>query len=137
MTRGNAGIYQIWKVMCINCIIFFFNCMAYTRLQQKWKHNYFSFLIFFLLLIFFYLSIFRISFNNILINNLCNSLLLMGTVYEFIFIYVCHYKFNREIRFRKIKIYSVCQFVFANKYILCRNLVITVNKNSMLPRSNL
>lgn len=97
MTRGNAGIYQIWKVMCINCIIFFFNCMAYTRLQQKWKHNYFSFLIFFLLLIFSYLSIFRISFNNILINNLCNSLLLMGTVYEFIFIYVCHYKFNREI----------------------------------------
>lgn len=97
VTRGNAGIYQIWKVMCINCIIFFFNCMAYTRLQQKWKHNYFSFLIFFLLLIFSYLSIFRISFNNILINNLCNSLLLMGTVYEFIFIYVCHYKFNREI----------------------------------------
>lgn len=97
MTRGNACIYQIWKVMCINCIIFFFNCMAYTRLQQKWKYNYFSFLISFLLLIFFYLSIFRISFNNILINNLCNSLLLMGTVYEFIFIYVCHYKFNREI----------------------------------------
>lgn len=97
MTRGNAGIYQIWKVMCINCIILFFKCMAYTRLRQKWKHNYFSFLIFFLLLIFFYLSIFRISFNNILINNLCNSLLLMGTVYEFIFIYVCHYKFNREI----------------------------------------
>lgn len=57
----------------------------------------FFFLNFFLLLIFFYLSIFRISFNNILINNLCNSLLLMGTVYEFIFIYVCHYKFNREI----------------------------------------
>lgn len=54
----------------------------------------FFFLNFFFIIDFF---LFKHLSYFILINNLCNSLLLMGTVYEFIFIYVCHYKFNREI----------------------------------------
>lgn len=61
--------------------------MTYTSMWQKWKFNYFS--LFFNFDINFYLSIFLISITLYQhFNNLYNSLLLMGPVFEFL-IYLC------------------------------------------------